>query len=85
MTNDFDLANTRKQLDTLRRKHGASSAIGSRCSILMGQLDNLPPGPEDRIDYLTPDWVFNYRTSLLEHISKTKGDLARLLAVNAEE
>lgn len=49
MTNDFDLANVRSQLDALRVKHGADTPIGHRCSNLIEQLQNLDgAAPEQR-------------------------------------
>lgn len=41
MINDFDPPKIRKQLEALRRQHGADSPIGNRCSNLVAQLSNL--------------------------------------------
>lgn len=70
----------RRDLMALREAHGSQSTIGLLCSKLMEQLDNLPPGPEDRIEYLTPDWVKDQRLHLLKGIEVSKRDLGYLLA-----
>lgn len=63
----------------LRNIHDASSTIGRLCSKIMEQLDNLPPGPEDRIEYLTPDWVKDQRANLLKGIEFSERDLQRAM------
>lgn len=73
MTNDFDLSAIRKQLDALRVKHGASSAIGHRCSNLIEQMKNYQDATGDQ------------RKGLEKRIAKSAADLARLSALNAEE
>lgn len=40
MTNDFDESSIRTSLLALRKKHGADTAIGHRCSNLLEQLEN---------------------------------------------
>lgn len=68
MTNDFDLANARKQLDALRAKHGADTPIGHRCSNLIEQLKNH--------ETATP----SLRQDLEKFIAKSVADLAKLSA-----
>mgnify|MGYP001611535160 CR=1 FL=1 len=68
-----------RYLTRLRNIHGATSTIGRLCSKIMEQLDNLPPGPEDRIEYLTPDWIKDQRASLLKGIEFSERDLQRAL------
>ena len=73
------LARSFRDLTALRNIHGSQSEIGLLCSKLMEQLDNLPPGPEDRIEYLTPDWVKDQRAHLLKSIEFSKRDLQRAM------
>lgn len=72
MTNDFDLANVRKQLDALRAKHGADTAIGHRCSNLIEQLKSLQSATGDQ------------RKGLEKRIAKSVAELAKLSAQHAE-
>lgn len=66
-------------LTRLRNTHGAESTIGRLCSKLMEQLDNLPPGPEDRIEYLTSDATKAQRANLLKSIEFSERDLYRAM------
>jgi len=52
MTSDFDLPAIRKLLDALRARHGADSAIGHRCSNLIGLLKNYEAAAGDLKDAL---------------------------------
>ncbi len=74
------LAQTKSDLRAIRRQYGATSAIGHCCSNLDELLEKLPPGAEDRIDYLTPDGVLEQRARQIVTIQKENGRLARLLA-----
>jgi len=42
---DFDLEKTRRDLIATRAKHGADTAIGHRCSNLLGMLDSMKRKP----------------------------------------
>jgi hypothetical protein len=68
MTNDFDLVTIRKQLDALRLKHGADTAVGHRCSTLIGQLAHHPYS------------VGQNRKDLEKNIAKSVADLELLTA-----
>lgn len=83
MTNDFDPKTIRKQLNALRIKHGDDTPIGHRCSNLIEQFDNLPPGPDERIEYLTPDWMIKQRADLLKGIEKQLAGLSRFMGTGA--
>jgi hypothetical protein len=65
---DLDLPKIRKQLDALRLKHGADTAIGHRCSNLIEQLVSYP--------YTVGD----HRNVLEKRIAKSVADLAKLTA-----
>jgi hypothetical protein len=69
MVNDFDPKTIRKQLDAMRRKHGADSPIGHRCSNLIGQLDHLK-------NY--EDMSGKQRADIEKAITKSVADLAKL-------
>lgn len=64
----------------LRDKYGPVSAIGHRVSNIEEMFDNLPPGPDDRIEYLTPDSEKVRYEVLMKSIRNQTADLARLLA-----
>ena len=66
MTNDFDLKAIRKQLTSLRTRHGADSPVGHRCSNLIEQLKNYPTLPMEQ------------RLALRKNIAKSVADLAKL-------
>lgn len=53
MTNDFDLAATRRDLIALRVKHGADTPTGHRCSNLLEQLENRAKSTD--ADWRAPD------------------------------
>lgn len=42
-------------------------------------LENMPPGPEERIEYLTPDWVKVQRANLLASLARQIAGLERAL------
>jgi hypothetical protein len=63
-------------LTALRLRHGAKTVKGLRCSNIMEGLDNLPPGPEGRIEYLTSDATIEQRRHLLAYIKNQMVDLA---------
>lgn len=67
-------------LRSLRDKYGPHSAIGHRVSNIEELFDNLPPGPEDRIEYLTPDSEKVRYEVLMKSIRKQTAELAQLLA-----
>lgn len=67
-------------LRSLRDKHGPDSAVGHRVSNIEEMFDNLPPSPEDRIEYLTSDSEKARYETLMKSIGKQTADLARLLA-----
>ena len=66
-----DLEITRRELLALRAKHGAETAIGRRCSNLLGMLDSMTIATGDR------------RAELARNIADQMADLERL-AQNAE-
>jgi len=68
---DFDLEKTRRDLIATRAKHGADTAIGHRCSNLLGMLDNMKTATGDQ------------RAGLAKNIADQMADLERL-AQNAE-
>jgi hypothetical protein len=71
MINYFELPKIRKQLDALRLKHGADSAVGHRCSNLIEQLRNLK-SLKNAIGERRPD--------LENNIAKSVAELAKLSA-----
>jgi len=68
---DMDLENTRRELLAVRTKHGAETAIGHRCSNLLGMLDNMKTATGDQ------------RSGLAKNIADQMADMERL-AQNAE-
>lgn len=76
----FDLEEVSSQLTRIRNRVGALSSAGHRCSNLLEMFDNLPPGPEDRIEYLTPDAAKVQHENLMKSIRKTTAELAQLSA-----
>jgi len=68
---DFELEKTRRDLIAMRSKHGAETAIGHRCSNLLGMLDSMKTATGDR------------RAELAKNIADQMADLERL-AQNAE-
>ena len=69
---DMDLEITRRELLALRAKHGAETAIGHRCSNLLGMLDSMKTATGDQ------------RAGLAKNITDQMADLERL-AQNAED
>jgi hypothetical protein len=63
---DFHLENTRRDLIAMRVKHGKDSKIGSRCTLLIGQLQNYQTATGDQ------------KTELAGNIQRTMADLAKL-------
>lgn len=74
----FDLEEVASQLTRIRNRVGALTPAGHRCSNLLEMFDELPPGPEDRIEYLTSDAEKARYDTLIRSIRKQTADLARL-------
>ena len=75
MVNDFDLPTIRRQLDALRRQHGASSTVGSCCSNLIEQLENLQT-------YVRPAWAKDERQTLPWLIAQQHAALSAALSLD---
>lgn len=74
-----DLKAASKHFNTLRRKHGSRSAIGSHCTNVIEIIDIIPPGPDERIEYLTADFYVRQHTELLKEMGKQLAVLSRLM------
>lgn len=75
----FDLEEVGSQLTRIRNRVGALTAAGHRCSNLLEMFDELPPGPEDRIDYLTSDAEKARYEALMKSIAKQTAELGALM------
>lgn len=75
---NFDLENARRDLIALRDAHGADTPMGHRCSNLIEMIQNLPPAPEGRIEYLEHDAVKSQRENLIASIKRTMTEMAEI-------
>ncbi len=72
------------KLDYLCKQRGSDSPIGSRASNLSQQIQNLPPGPDERIEYLTSDSTKQQREALLSFIATTQAEIAQIMKDGGE-
>jgi hypothetical protein len=75
---NFDLENARRKLTALRDAHGADTPMGHRCSNLIEMIQNMPPEPKDRIEYLEHPAVGSQRANLIASIEKTMAEMAAI-------
>lgn len=75
---NFDVENARRKLVALRDAHGADTPMGHRCSNLIEMIQNLPPAPADRIDYLERDDIKSQRDHLIASIERTMAEIAEI-------
>ena len=67
-----------RRFRALRKRHGAGSAIGHRCSNVEEIMNNMPPDPEQSIEYLISDETRSRREHLMRGLKRQLAGLVRL-------